>query len=266
MSVLAWWQDSWLFWYYCVMAVTVASARSAGDLLGLIRGGRQPGYLMFWGHRPPDDDDGAGRSCLSQWWPVTFAVDGLTYRSAEHFMMAAKALLFGDNATAEQIQQAPDPAAAKAPGRQVPGFSEERWAAHRFDVVVAGNIAKFGQHPGLRQFLLGTGDRVLAEASARDPIWGIGLPAEDSRAAHPEHWPGLNLLGFALMEVRQRLEAEHGGQVSGRPFASASSGIKSGTRPADTCAIWRAFCNRVRTMSITEDNNASRTLTNHVGR
>jgi ribA/ribD-fused uncharacterized protein len=71
--------------------------------------------------------------------------------------------------------------------------------------VVAGNVAKFGQHPELRQFLLGTGDRVLVEASPRDQIWGIGMSASNELATSPGHWRGLNLLGFALMQARQQL-------------------------------------------------------------
>ena len=43
------------------------------------------------------------------------------------------------------------------------------------------------------------------EASPVDRIWGIGLAAEDARASQPEQWRGLNLLGYALMEVRDRL-------------------------------------------------------------
>jgi ribA/ribD-fused uncharacterized protein len=94
---------------------------------------------------------------------------------------------------------------AKALGWQVRGFDEQRWARHRLDVVVAGNMAKFGQHPQLRDFLVGTGSRVLVEASPLDRVWGIGLVDDDERAAMPERWPGLNLLGFALMEVRSQL-------------------------------------------------------------
>lgn len=191
------------------MVATAASTRSVHELAGLVRDSGQPEYLMFWGHRP-QAGGGVGRGCLSQWWPVTFTVDGLSYRSAEHFMMAGKALLFGDAGTAARIRQAPHPGAAKALGREVAGFDEERWAAHRFDVVVAGNLPKFGQHAGLRKFLMATGDRVLVEASPRDKIWGIGLAADDERAASPDRWPGQNLLGFALMEVRQRLRSGFG--------------------------------------------------------
>lgn len=71
--------------------------------------------------------------------------------------------------------------------------------------MVAGNLAKFGQHTDLREYLLGTGDRVLVEASPLDRVWGIGLAADDERAVSPDQWRGLNLLGFALMQVRETL-------------------------------------------------------------
>jgi ribA/ribD-fused uncharacterized protein len=189
------------------MIVSAMDARTVDQLLGFLLDGGQPDFLMFWGHRPPSAG-GVGKGCLSQWWPVTFTVDGVTYHSAEHFMMAAKALLFDDIETAERIRQAPHPAAAKALGREVRGFDEQRWADRRFDLVVAGNLAKFGQHRDLRDFLLGTGRKVLVEASPRDAIWGIGLAADDDRAASPENWRGLNLLGFALMEVRHQLSGQ----------------------------------------------------------
>lgn len=69
-------------------------------------------------------------------------------------------------------------------------------------VVVNGNLHKFGQNPELRDFLLSTGDKVLVEASPYDKIWGIGLDANNPDACAPKLWKGENLLGFALMEVR----------------------------------------------------------------
>lgn len=189
------------------MADTAAGVRDTGELLRFIRDGGQPRYLLFWGHQPSPGGD-VGKECLSQWRPTAFSVDGVTYPSAEHFMMAAKARMFGDTQTAERILAAPNPRAAKALGRQTRGFDERRWAEARFDVVVAGNVAKFGQHPELLAYLLGTGNRVLVEASPLDSIWGIGLSVDDDRATSPSRWEGLNLLGFALMEVRQRLCAK----------------------------------------------------------
>ena len=185
----------------------MADVRAVHQLVGFIRDGGQPKYLLFWGHQPPPAG-GAGKGCLSQWWPAAFAVDDVMYLSAEHFMMAAKARLFGDEEMAERIVAAAHPGQAKALGRQVRGFDEQRWAEERSGLVVTGNLAKFGQHPDLREFLLATGNRVLVEASPLDRVWGIGLAADDPHAASPEHWPGLNLLGFALMEVRQQLSGQ----------------------------------------------------------
>ena len=189
------------------MAITAADARTVDELLSFIRDGGRPKYLLFWGHQPPPTG-GVGKGCLSQWWPATFTVDGVRYSSAEHYMMAAKARLSGDVEAAGKILAAPHPGAAKALGRKVRGFDERQWAEHRFGVVVAGNMAKFSQHPELRDFLASTGTRVLVEASPLDRVWGTGLAADDERATSPEHWPGLNLLGFALMEARHRLCAQ----------------------------------------------------------
>jgi ribA/ribD-fused uncharacterized protein len=191
------------------MAITAADVRTVEQLLGVIRDGGQPKYLLFWGHQPPPAG-GVGKGCLSQWWPTAFTVDGVCYASAEHYMMAAKARLSGDTEAAAKIVAAPHPGVAKALGRQVRGFSEQQWAEDRFAVVVAGNLAKFDQHPQLRDFLVGTGGRVLVEASPRDRVWGIGLAASDERVGSPERWLGLNLLGFALMEVRRQLSASPG--------------------------------------------------------
>ncbi len=195
-----------LFWYQCGMVLAAVDVRSVAQLRELSDAGEQPKYLLFWGHRPPTAS-GVGKGCLSQWWPAPFTVDGVVYPTAEHFMMAGKALLFGDSEAAERVVQASQPGAAKALGRQVRGFDEHLWAEQRFGIVVTGNMAKFSQHPQLGQFLLATGDRVLVEASPHDPVWGIGLAAEDERVASPRTWQGLNLLGFALMEVRHRLQA-----------------------------------------------------------
>jgi ribA/ribD-fused uncharacterized protein len=94
------------------------------------------------------------------------------------------------------------PHRAKALGRQVHDFDQQAWEEHRCDIVVAGSVAKFGQHEHLRAFLLATHERVLVEASPTDQLWGIGLAASDERAADPKAWLGLNLLGFALMRAR----------------------------------------------------------------
>ncbi|WP_406151739.1 NADAR family protein [Streptomyces sp. NBC_01012] len=168
--------------------------------------GERVKYLPFWGHRPRRDGR-LGESCLSQWWPAPFTVGSVRYASAEHWMMAGKARLFGDAEAEAAAVAAGSPAAAKRVGRQVRGFDDAVWARERFGLVVEGSVHKFGQDPALRTYLLGTGERVLVEASPVDRIWGIGLAKDDPRTANPASWRGLNLLGFALMEARTRLRA-----------------------------------------------------------
>jgi ribA/ribD-fused uncharacterized protein len=165
---------------------------------------RSVDFLFFWGHRP-ERDGRIGKSCLSQWWISPFTHEGKTYPSAEHWMMACKARLFGDLAMERQILQAPTPADAKKLGRKVARFDSALWDANKYNFVLEGNVLKFGQDPRLKSFLLATGDKVLVEASPVDAIWGIGLSADARGIEDPRTWRGENLLGFALMEARDRL-------------------------------------------------------------
>ncbi|MFF1486239.1 NADAR family protein [Streptomyces sp. NPDC058319] len=178
-------------------------------LVSAVRAGAGIKYLHFWGHGPRPDGR-IGASCLSQWWPSPFTVDGVAYASAEHWMMAGKARLFGDAEGERRVLAAGHPSQAKKAGRLVRGFDDAIWARERFGIVVEGSVHKFAAHPALRDFLLATGDRVLVEASPVDRVWGIGLAAGDEAASDPERWRGPNLLGFALMEARERLRAGAG--------------------------------------------------------
>ncbi|WP_276479483.1 NADAR family protein [Paraflavitalea pollutisoli] len=161
-----------------------------------IERGDQIEYLFFWGHTPKRTDV-VDNSCLSQWFPAPFVVDGVTYSTAEHWMMAQKALLFGDDDAFHDILKADKPGTAKAIGRKVRNFDDELWHAKRYEVVVQGSYHKFSQHSAMRELLLRTGSRVIVEASPTDRIWGIGLSQNT--------WRGKNLLGFALMEARDQL-------------------------------------------------------------
>ncbi|MEN9308256.1 MAG: hypothetical protein RL173_2188 [Fibrobacterota bacterium] len=162
--------------------------------------GRNLSYVFF-----PDSGsvtDPPTASCLSQWGHSPFDADGCRFLSAEQAMMHGKAVLFGDLEMAGRILAARTPYQAKSLGAQVRGFSEEIWMTRRFEVVVAANLPKFATNPVLRDYLLSTGDAILVESSATDRIWGAGVDEYDRDAKNPDRWPGLNLLGFALMQVR----------------------------------------------------------------
>jgi ribA/ribD-fused uncharacterized protein len=155
-------------------------------------------FVLFW--QPP--------GLYSQWTESRFVVDGVEYGCAEQFMMAEKARLFGDQETLRKVLATSSPRAQKALGRKVAGFDAARWDAVKEEVVVRGNLAKFGQDPVRRAALLATGQKTLVEASPYDAIWGIGLRADHPKALVPAEWRGLNLLGKALERVRAQLRVE----------------------------------------------------------
>ena len=174
------------------------------SLLAAMARGESFTFRPFYGHTPRDDG-AVSDACFSQWWKSRFVVEGVTYATAEQFMMAEKARLFGDERALSKILAEEDPSKVKALGREVKDFDEARWAAARFDAVTAGSIAKFSSSPQLKAHLISTGDSVLVEAAPRDRIWGIGLGRENVLVSQPSKWRGKNLLGFALIRARQEL-------------------------------------------------------------
>lgn len=176
-------------------------------LVSHVAAGKPVDFLFFWGHTPKAQD-AVDASCLSQWFPRPFEHEGTHYATAEHWMMASKARLFGDGDALAQVLGPTTPAEAKAIGRTVKDYDDDAWSRARFSAVLQGNVAKFGAHADLRAFLVGTGTKVLVEASPRDCIWGIGMGASNDSASIPAKWRGQNLLGFALMEARRQLGGE----------------------------------------------------------
>ena len=123
-------------------------------------------------------------------------------------MMHSKALLFGDSKIAAAIMQTDDFGKIKALGRAVAGYDDIIWNGMRQVVVYDGLCAKFTQNEDLRRQLLETGDAILAEAAVQDTIWGIGLSMHDERRFDMSKWRGQNLLGFALMQTREKLKLQ----------------------------------------------------------
>lgn len=154
--------------------------------------------IYFYGHQA-----GKPHAGFSNFFPCEFVHDGVHYTSSEQAMMHRKAVLFGDQPTADRILAEREPLACKRLGRAVTPFDTAVWAAERYATVKAILLDKFEQNPPLRAALLATGAAVLAEAAPREQIWGIGRGA--AGAAEGKPWRGQNLLGKALMEVRAAL-------------------------------------------------------------
>ncbi|TPX61830.1 hypothetical protein PhCBS80983_g00778 [Powellomyces hirtus] len=144
---------------------------------------------------------------FSQWATTPF-IDpdtGTQYRTAEHYMMHQKALLFNDTAVATRILRETRPITVKQLGQQVQGFSQHIWEQNRLSIVTRANLLKFEQDEQLKALLVGTGDQEIVEASPYDRIWGIGFQAHKTSVRDRRRW-GLNLLGRALMDVRAALK------------------------------------------------------------
>ena len=149
----------------------------------------------------PDEDNGY----LSNWYLSKFIANDMTFSSMEQYMMYKKAECFKDKDTAKKILATDDVARIKALGRLVSNYNGSYWNGVRQIIVYEGLLAKFSQNEDLKERLKSTGNDILAECAVRDKIWGIGLSMKNSDRFDIDKWNGQNLLGYALMMVRERL-------------------------------------------------------------
>ncbi len=142
---------------------------------------------------------------LCNWYASPFELEGIRFCCMEQYMMYRKAVMFHDEEAMAAILASEDPEDIKHLGRTVRDFDSRMWDGRCQLVVFTGLMAKFTQNEELRKQLFSTGDAILAECSPRDRIWGIGISLTDERRLDPDLWRGTNLLGYALMEVREQL-------------------------------------------------------------
>ena len=150
----------------------------------------------------PEEENGY----LSNWYLSDFKVDSIKFSSTEQYMMYKKAIVFNDNKIAKEILETTDVSKIKALGRQVSNYNDKYWNGVRQIIIYKGLLEKFSQNKDLKKRLLNTGNDILAECAVQDKIWGIGLSMKDVNRWDMEKWRGENLLGFALMMVREELQ------------------------------------------------------------
>jgi len=163
-------------------------------------------FVFFW---KPGDIEYEPECCFGQWQYSEFTAalaEPVDFTCTEQYMMASKAQIFGDKEIEKEILETRDPKQMKSLGRKVRNFDPKVWDEIKYSIVLNGNYYKFAQNKTMRDILINTGDKVLVEASPLDTIWGIGFAESNPKAADPKSWRGLNLLGFALMEVRDEIK------------------------------------------------------------
>ena len=82
----------------------------------------------------------------------------------------------------------PDPSTHKRIGRGVRNFDSAIGDRERRNARLSGTYAKFMQNPAMKNHLLSSGNKLLADVSPLDPVWGIGLRADDPRTNNPCQW------------------------------------------------------------------------------
>lgn len=160
--------------------------------------------IAFWGHRQSKSGC-ISKSCFSQWWMSEFYYSSSKFICSEQFMMAMKARIFNDHDNYQLIMQSSDPNEMKSIGRKVANYNQAIWDEMKYDIVFRANYEKFIQNENIKEYLLSTEDKVIIEASPVDKVWGVGLAESDERILKPELWLGENILGFAIMHVRNEI-------------------------------------------------------------
>lgn len=148
-------------------------------------------HIYFW------------NSMFSNWYPIQFEYKGHQFHNSEQAFMWEKANFFNDEEIANEILQTPNPGRNKALGRKVKNFNGDKWMEVCLDIMIEVNMSKWAEMP---QDIIDTGDKIIVEASPYDKIWGIGLKPQDDKVLDEKNWDGLNLLGLALMKVRDNLK------------------------------------------------------------
>ena len=199
-SLLNWWTQDSYDYYNGWLSETYDNLKKAGKIPDkLMISGKEVDAFFF--HRPEEP-----HGYLSNWYTSPFDLDGEHFSSVEQYIMYRKCMIFGDEKSAKAVLATEDTAKQQAIGRKASGYIGSVWAGMRQMVVFRGLIAKFGQNEDLKHKLLETGDAWLVECAGSDKIWACGIRLNDDKRFDVSNWTGDNILGFALMEVREKLK------------------------------------------------------------
>ena len=166
--------------------------------------------------QPEDNEYGF----LSTFYPVEFVLNGIKYFTVEQALAAEKARLFLEDELRGRIMKTRAPRSMRTMANNIVRKSAEQTGGMRaielhewdnkvrLDVMKNATLAKFKQHPDLKERLMRTGDAILAWSDTREKRDGTGVAMTDALAADVNVWKGGNRYGQILMEVRSQLREE----------------------------------------------------------
>lgn len=130
---------------------------------------------------------------FSNFFSAPINLDGYIWPTSEHYFQAQKYV--DDETHYKNVLKLATPREAFNYVRTHNSSIRSDWANVKDNVMFKACLAKFQQHPKLRELLLSTGDRVLVEHTENDSYWGDGGDGS-----------GKNQLGITLMQVRGYLK------------------------------------------------------------
>ena len=145
------------------------------------------------------------KSPLSNFYPSKFSEASIVFQSVEHYISYKKAMFFNDTRLAEEILKTEDPLKAKLLGKKVRNFNAKEWSQQQCLIMREGLSCKFSQNMALKDELAATRNMTLVEANPHDKFWGAGISIYDDKLQDPTSYPGKNMLGKLLAELRASL-------------------------------------------------------------
>ena len=144
---------------------------------------------------------------LSNFHPVIFSINGVTYHSSEQYIQHQKSLLFGDKSAEQMILSSDTPLERKLIAKMMRNYDHKVWKDNAKATCTPGILAKFEQHPALTSLLKSTGNKKLAEC-CNDKDWGTSVPLFKPNALKSSEWHTQGLLGEILETVHHVLNTE----------------------------------------------------------
>jgi ribA/ribD-fused uncharacterized protein len=139
---------------------------------------------------------------LTMGYPAEIKNHWHVFKNAEQYFQYRKAAFFGDKETVEKILNTESIVELKKLGLNIKGFHKHAWDNIEDTLLYISNYLKFIQNPDLNKILENTCRDILVHLNPADLHRGSGLSVDDPRVDDPFQWPGENILGFTLMEIR----------------------------------------------------------------
>ena len=122
------------------------------------------------------------------------------HKSAEHAYQYAKAQQAGKNVIAERILQARSAHQAKIEAKALP--YNPNWAQRKESVMTEVLEEKIKNCKDFCDELMNA-DKMIAEGVPGDMYWSTGLTQEQSLLVKKSSWPGKNIMGKLLSDLRE---------------------------------------------------------------